>query len=79
MNAPEINFYALDRAVTPVLLAAHYQTLKDNLAAAKATRLKATGMSHARAEGAVLACQQTLNAFTASVQNAATVAEAAAA
>ena len=79
MNGPEINFYALDRAVTPVLLAAHYQTLKDNLAAAKATRLKATGMKLARAEGAVLACKETLDAFTASVQNAATVAEAAAA
>ena len=71
MNGPEINFYALDRAVAPVLLAAHYQTLKNNLAAAKATRLKATGMKLARAEGAVLACKEALDAFTASVTQAA--------
>lgn len=73
-----MSIYDLDPCIAQVLVAAHLTFLAQNLADAKARRLKATGMELARAEGAVLACKQILDSFTASVQNAATVKAAAA-
>ena len=73
-----MNVYDLDPCVAQVLLAATVKSAERELAAAKAMRLTATGRQLAYAEGVVWARKRTLDALTASVQNAATVKAAAA-